>query len=249
MITDAAIIERLDRIEALLERRGLAVADGVYQYGPCLRCGYGPWDSYKQAEPRCCPRCHSAYWSTPPRRSFARTPTAPPNPNWETGRRVRQRIAGGPRLPTLDSTTRVLVRAEPALTLPPELRPPGEDALPPPPKLADVGVTLSEQLAERTMPTPHAAALPDAVVERILSTGEGVTYDEIKAARDTGVESQVPARPAVDPPAIAEKKAAFFAGFAIPEEPVAAEPSAPFVAPSLGDTVPNVVRKDDPFWK
>lgn len=30
----------------------------------CLRCGH-EWNLLTATEPKCCPKCHSAYWNTP----------------------------------------------------------------------------------------------------------------------------------------------------------------------------------------
>jgi len=217
-----------------------------------------------------------------PRTSRARTPADPPLAAWKESRQVRKRFARSlPAAPLPPAPT------PRAIALPPELRPPGEDAIPPPPKIADVAPSLAARLQEimanepepmpgiipGTIPTgfddppvapvEHVAPMPDAVVERILG-GETIGYEEIKAAKeddnannptDTSDTSSGEVRPEAgassperpDPPALAEKKAAFFAGFTVPEA-APAEDAAPFVAPGLTETIAKV-DKDDPFWK
>jgi hypothetical protein len=244
----ADVVARVKALEArLADVEAWRKTDGVYTYGPCLRCGYGPWDSYQARPSRNCPRCHSAYWNMEPRNGRGRKPTDPPAKSWAGAKpSPRMRFATAPK-PRKDAA------------LPPELRP--DEAIPPPPTLADVGVLyVSTYGVPATAPSlsealrVKMAAMPDVVVERIVA-GEMVSYDEIKAAKADDAErgtdngqpavpiSDVPSRP--EPPALAAKKAEFFAGFAVPE--AAADASAPpFVAPSLA---PPLDADDDEFWK
>jgi hypothetical protein len=302
----AALITRLEKVEEELTARKEREAKR-YNHGPCLRCGYGPWESFRVAAPKCCPRCHSAYWDQEPRHKRARMPEDPPNPLWTSGKpgpRDRARAAKAAPTPVVEAVVPVPAATKPPVVLPPELRPPGEELIPPPPRLPDVVAartvdnpmnarpvtlvngTLSEQLAARSVPLPteHVAPLPDTIVERILATGDAATIDEIRAAKEGGDaasvqedpasgdgtdgssaevdggqrdDGRIPERDGVRPtaPALQAKKDAFFADAIeaglvspVPERTPAPDPS-PFVAPSLGDTVPDKVKEDDPFWK
>jgi len=278
----AALVTRLEALEAKVAER---LVDGVYKYGPCLRCGYGPWDSSHAHEPRCCPRCHSAYWNTTPKRSFARTPDDPPLATWDPSRKVKIRksrassrtmtVAEVERetidVPRAASTTASTTSAASrTVILPPELRPPGEPLIPPPPRvLPDVVAarTVDNPMNVRPVeiaPTEHVAAMPEAIVEAILS-GESVTYEDIKAAKEDGDAITDPVDPAVPEavreeaprptnPSLQAKKDAFFAdaiaaGLVAPvAEREAAPPTTPFVS---GTETPSLapVKDDDPFWK
>jgi len=278
----AALITRIEAIEAKVREQ---IADGVYAYGPCSRCGYGPWDSYRAHPPRCCPKCHSAYWDTPPRKSYARTPQDPPNPAWDVRKVARRKRKAGPDAvaPTTSTTTTVAspTSAAPtrAVVLPPELRPPGEQLIPPPPRIAP---DLPDVTAMRTVdnpmnvrpvevaPTEHVAVMPETIIERLLD-GQPVTYEDIKAAKEGGdgdsdprgpsdvgtddkpVEAQGSGAPEVHT-ARSEKVEAFFA------DAIATGLVAPVVegtpvddkTPFLkGEDPPSLapVKNDDPFWK
>ena len=292
----AAIITRIEKLEDELSARKEREARR-YNHGPCLRCGYGPWESFRAAPPKCCPRCHSAYWDQEPRYKGARTPDDPPNPKWTTAAKPgpRERAAARVAAPVVEAAVPTPTPRPPVI-LPPELRPPGEPLIPPPP-LPDViaartvdnpmnvkPVTLSEQLRSMApsgpiadnpeytfkfdshsldippLPHEHVAPLPDTIVERILTTGDFATPQEIRAAKEGGdaeLERGTEGTPTVgdatgttarpDPSALAETKAAFFAGFEVPAGTPDADP-APFVTNA---EPPTLAPKpdDDPFWK
>jgi hypothetical protein len=253
----ADVISRLQSVEArLAEVEAWRKTDGVYTYGPCKRCGYGPWDSYQARPSRNCPRCHSAYWNVEPRNARSRKPGDPPAPSWGAMQRPRKRMTTAPAT-TTPAAPSTAPPAEPTVALPPELRP--DVIVPRPPTFADVGVNLAPPITSvnREPTIIHVAPLPDAIVSAIVAGAEKVSYDDIKAAKsdDSATNSAVvegapqgtvqgpTTRP--KPPALAAKKAEFFAGFTVPEV-LPEEEAAPFVAPSdVKPTVPD----DDGFWK
>jgi hypothetical protein len=251
-----------------LEKRIAAIegwrdgGDGVFSYGPCKRCGYGPWDSYQMHPPRTCPRCHSAYWASEPRSPRSRKPSDPPLASWSANRRIRKRMAGG-RPPARRGPIAVALDTGPVVC---HTAPDTEPAplVPPPPRLADVLRAKANapplEAAPEPSPVAHVAAMPDAVVQAIVE-GATVSYDEIKAAKadgglangDSGQQGDAPTPQPSDgrdtqrpeSPALAAKKAEFFAGFEVPAGEASA-PETPFVAPSLA---PAPDADDDEFWK
>jgi len=265
----AALLRRMDELEA---RVAVDEASDDPSFGPCTRCGYGPWRARRKS--RACPQCRSAYWDREPRMITARRPDDPPRKEWRTAKR-KPTVTAVTAMPPLAPTTR------PVVILPPELRPPGEGIISPPP--VPPTPTLSEQLAERVVapdpPTPpvpveHVAVLPDAIVEGIVAGGVA-NYDEIAAAKEnvdastqvvdprptdpTPVGSEGTRRP-VDP-ALQAKKDAFFAdaitaGLVAPvpapvlaaDQPAPVPDAPPFVTPTDA-AVAEQTRKDDPFWK
>jgi len=247
----AALLRRIDSLEARLATD--ENADDP-QFGPCKRCGYGPWRSRRR--PISCPQCRSAYWDREPRMATARHPEDPPRKEWRAPKRRRTAAVAAPAPAVMAPAP-----TRPVVILPPELRPPGEELIPPPPRIAD---------AAPAPPTvvEHVAAMPDSVVEAIVAGGTA-GYEEIRAAKEdddasasdagrTGtadgdtppsVREGAAAEPRPTDPNLQAKKDAFFTGYVPPADvPAPLADATPFVTPTDA-AVEEARRKEDPFWK